>query len=191
MLLLGVLQAQAAGGVAGAGSFDLLETQVLANNSTTSIQFLSGGTWASYSHLQLRVAGRQYWTSGAATGSNLRVTLNNTGSTYKGHFLRGNGSAVASSDTSINTFSRVPVSTATTSAEHGAFVLDILDINNTSKNTTMRSLGGMAYSYGYWIELASSAWFTTDAITSLEVVQTAGFLGSGSRFSLYGSRAGS
>ena len=65
-------------------------------------------------------------------------------------------------------------------------VVDILDINSTTKNKTMRSLGGMAFSYGNWIELASAARFETNAITSIEVIGNAGNLGSGTRISLYG-----
>jgi hypothetical protein len=65
-------------------------------------------------------------------------------------------------------------------------VIDILDVNSTTKNKTMRSLGGMSFSYGNWIELASAARFETNAITSIEVIGNAGNLGSGTRVSLYG-----
>jgi hypothetical protein len=176
----------AASGAAPTGTYELISTSVVANNSSSQVQFTSGGVWSSYRHLQLRVVARQYWGSGSPDGSNIKITLNNTASTYKGHFLRGAGSSVASGEFSAAIFDRIPISTNTSSSEFGSFVLDILDINSTTKNTTMRSLGGMAFSYGNWIELASAAWFTTDAITSIEVIANAGNHGSGSRFSLYG-----
>jgi hypothetical protein len=120
-------------------------------------------------------------------GSNLKITLNNTGTTYRTHNLRGAGSNVTSSDFSgVAIFNRNPISTSTSSSEFGAMVVDILDINSTTKNKTMRSLGGMAFSYGNWIELASAARFETNAITSIEVIGNAGNLGSGTRISLYG-----
>jgi hypothetical protein len=67
-------------------------------------------------------------------------------------------------------------------------VIDIFDINSATKNKTMRSLGGMNFSYGNWIELASAARFETNAITSIEVIANSGTLGSGTRMSLYGIR---
>jgi hypothetical protein len=185
LIPLGILAS--AGGVPPIVSdYELIATSILANNSSSQVQFTSGGVWADYKHLQLRVVAREYWVSGSPSGSNLKITLNNTASTYKGHFMRGGGASVISADNSVNLFNRNPISTSTSSSEFGAFVLDILDINSTTKNTTMRSLGGMAFSYGNWIELASSAWFTTDAITSIQVIGNAGTLGSGTRISLYG-----
>jgi hypothetical protein len=186
---LGILSAAGAGGAAVIPTYELIQTQILANNSSSQVQFTSGGVFASYSHLQLRIVARQYWVSGAPDATNLRITLNNTGTTYRTHFLRGAGSSVASGEQSGNAnFNRTPVSTSTSSTDFGSMVIDILDINSTTKNKTMRSLGGMAFSYGNWIELASAARFETNAITSLEVIANSGTLGSGTRVSLYGIR---
>jgi hypothetical protein len=85
-------------------------------------------------------------------------------------------------------FNRNPISNSTSSSEFGAMIVDILDINSATKNKTMRSLGGMVFSYGNWIELASAARFQTNAVTSIEVIGNAGNLGSGTRVSLYGIR---
>jgi hypothetical protein len=176
----------AASGGIPTGDYELISTSIVANNSSAEVEFLSGGVWASYRHLQLRIVAREYWASGSPTGSNLKVTLNDAASTYKGHFLRGSGSSVSLADFSTALFNRNPISTSTTSSDFGAFVLDILDINSTTKNKTMRSFGGMVFSYGNWIELASAAWFTTSAVTSIQVIGNAGNLGSGTRISLYG-----
>ena len=73
------------------------------------------------------------------------MTLNgDTGSNYSWHSLGGNGSAVestaGSSQVKINTVGVTAASA--TSGAMGAGVLDILDFANTSKNTTVRGLGG-------------------------------------------------
>jgi hypothetical protein len=184
---LGIFSAAGAGGGVALSDYELISTSILANNSSSQVQFTSGGVWSAYSHLQLRIVARQYWVSGAPDATNLKVTLNNTGTTYRTHFLRGAGSSVASGEQSGNAnFNRTPVSTSLTSNDFGSMVIDILDVNSTTKNKTMRSLGGMTFSYGRWIELASAARFETNAITSLEVIANSGTLGSGTRISLYG-----
>ena len=188
LIPFGILSAAGAGGgVSTASDYELISTTTLANNSSSQVQFTSGGVWSAYRHLQLRIVAREYWVSGSPTGSNLKITLNNTGTTYRSHNLRGNGTNVASGDTASNAiFNRNPISTSTSSSEFGAMVVDILDINSSTKNKTMRSLGAMVFSYGNWIELASAARFETNAITSIEVIGNAGNLGSGTRVSLYG-----
>jgi hypothetical protein len=184
LIPLGIL---ASSGAAPMGDFELISTTILANNSSSQIQFTNSGAWSAYKHLQLRIVAREYWASGSPTGSNLKITLNNSATTYRTHFLRGSGTSVASGDLAGSAiFNRNPISTSTSSSEFGAMVVDILDINSSTKNKTMRSLGGMVFSYGNWIELASAARFETNAITSIEVIGNAGTLGSGTRVSLYG-----
>jgi len=186
---LGILSAAGAGGLVAVPAFEQISTTILANNNSAQVQLTSGGVWSNYRHLQLRIVARQYWASGAATGSNLRFTFNNTGTTYRTHFLRGNGSANASGEDASNAaLNRIPISTSVTSSEFGSMVIDILDINSTSKNKTMRSIGGMVFSYGNWIDLSSAAWYSTNAITSIEVNGSSGNLGAGTRISLYGIR---
>jgi hypothetical protein len=186
LIPLGIL---ASSGAAPMGDYELISTSLVANNLSTQVQFTSGGVWSTYSHLQLRIVGRQYWVSGSPDATNMKITINNSATTYRTHFLRGAGTSVASGEQSGNAnFNRVPVSTSLTSTDFGAMVIDILDINSTTKNKTMRSLGGMVFSYGNWIELASAARFETNAITSLEVIANSGTLGSGTRVSLYGIR---
>ena len=185
MILLGILAASGAG--AAAGSYDLLATEILTDNTSTEVEFLSSGVWSDYEHLQIRMTPRIQW-AGTATGGNVAVYLNDTTSTYYSHFLRGNGSAVSSGTESGPFFNRAPYNNGTT--EFGAIVLDILDINSTNKNTTMRALGGSSLSYSNWINLQSAAWFTTSQVTSIQIQSREGTLGSGSRFSLYGLKAG-
>jgi hypothetical protein len=166
------------------GAFDLLETTTLATNSSTEIEFTSSGTaWTDYKHIQLRVSGRIQYT-GSPTGGNVTVEINSTGATYRNHFVRGNGSGVAAGTQTSASFDRIPYNNNT--SEFGCFVLDIVDINEDSKNTTMRAIGGSALSYAKWVSLTSAAWFTTNAATSIKVKAPEYTLGSGTRISIYG-----
>jgi len=173
------------GGAVAAFSYDLLATETLTDNTSTEVEFLSSGVWSDYEHLQIRMTPRLIW-GYPDDGGNVAVYLNDTTSTYYSHYLRGNGSAVSSATETGPFFNRVPYNNGTT--EFGAIVLDILDINSTNKNTTMRALGGSSLSYSNWINLQSAAWFTTSQVTSIQIQSRLGTLGSGSRFSLYGLR---
>jgi hypothetical protein len=184
LIPLGILAASGA----SAGSFDLLETQVL-GSATASVTFSSLGTYAStYQHLQLRAVVR---TSRATTSDVIQLRFNSdSGNNYAQHGLYGNGSIVGS-------YAGVPRSSAfamessannTTANVFGAAVIDILDPFETSKNTTFKTIYGLT-SYNV-ISLASSLWNNTAAITTMTFTSDGGanFV-SGTRFSLYGIKA--
>jgi hypothetical protein len=185
MLLLGVLQAQAAGQVAG--TFELLETQVL-TSAAASVTFSSLSTYsAEYQHLQIRMVCR------SARGSEdyLQMRFNgDTGSNYSNHYLEGNGSSVGSSGSANQTQMYQGVSASSNLAANifASFVIDILDPFETTKFTTSRTLGGFATRS---IGLNSGNWRNTDALTSITLRHQVGDnLVTGSRFSLYGIRGG-
>jgi hypothetical protein len=174
----------AASGVS-AGSFDLLETQVL-GTAAASVTFSSLSTYAAtYQHLQIRAVVR---TSRATTSDVIQLRFNSdSGNNYAQHGLYGNGSIVGS-------YAGVPRSAAfamessannTTANVFGAAVMDILDPFETTKNTTFRTMNGVT-SYNV-ISLASSLWNNTAAITTMTFTSDGGanFV-SGTRFSLYG-----
>ena len=186
MLLLGVLQAQAAGQVA-AGSFDLLETQVL-TSSAASVTFSSLSTYAAdYQHLQIRAVSRMSF-SNAERSLVMRFNAD-TASSYNNHGYFGSGSSVSSyylPDTyiSIGSFA---AANATANA-FGAGVIDVLDAFETTKNTTVRSLAGTPTTPQ--ISLRSGLWRNTAALTSITLLDPTSNLVTGSRFSLYGIRGG-
>lgn len=182
LIPLGIL-AGAGGGPTGA--YELISTTIFANNTTAEIEFTSGGVWASYKHLQLRVVGR-IAPAPEVTGSGYRIRFNNQTTTYYGHNLRGNGSTVTSGafDGSSH-LDRIPW-TGASSTEFGTFIADILDFNSTTKNKTIRSFGGMIAGSERWVSLQSILWSNTAAITSFKLDPQNYFFGSGSRISLYG-----
>lgn len=175
----------ASGGGAAAGSFDLLETQVL-TSSAASVTFSSLSTYAAdYQHLQIRMLTRSSQ-SVAASGST-GIRFNSVGSgQYSSHILKGTGSSVLSEAFTSQDymFSYLTYGSSATANAFGPWVIDILDPFETSKNTTIRSIGGLPE-----IRLMSGAWINTSAVTSIEIDMRDGHsFVTGSRFSLYGLR---
>jgi hypothetical protein len=179
MLLLGMYSA---GPAAAAGSYDLLATEIL-TSSQASVTFSSLGTYAAdYQHLQIR---------SVAYGGYSYIRFNgDSASNYSAHYLRGNGSGVASGYATTSYPSGIVslfLADNTTANSFAAQVTDILDPFNTSKYTTTRGLGGFASSDPR-IGLESGSWRNTASLTSIEIRQITGSFLTGSRFSLYGLR---
>ena len=73
---------------------------------------------------------------------------------------------------------------AATASAFGGGVVDILDPYSTTKNKTIRGLGGLAATN---IALRSGSWASTDSVTSITCLPfSGGNWVAGSRFSLYG-----
>ena len=190
MLLLGVLQAQAAGAAppVGVAAFDLLETQVLAS-SAASVTFSSLSTYAAdYQHLQLRMVSAQtVGSSGAAI--NLRFN-SDTGANYSYHGLFGSGSSVGSYAGTSTTALFAGISAGNTAGTNifGASVCDLLDVFSSSKYKTTRALEG---SVPGEIGIMSGNWRNTAAVSSITILgDGGGSFKQFSRFSLYGIRGG-
>jgi hypothetical protein len=172
--------ATAGAGAGAAGSFDLLETQVL-GSTAASITFASLNTYAStYQHLQIRMAGS------TTSGINwVDIQFNgDTGSNYSRHELRGNGSSVTSSASAnydsylFGIWGDAP----------GAAVVDLLDPFETTKFKTGRALSGWVGADG--VQLTSGSWRNTNAISSIQIKNNGSAIFKiGTRFSLYGIKA--
>jgi hypothetical protein len=181
---LGIIAVAGAGAAGAAGAYDLLETTVLGSN-TASVTFSSLGSYSDYKHLQIRATIR---TARSINGDFHYIRFNSdTGSNYAYHELVGQGSSVASSASTSQTYiqySRAPGTTNTANVFSSA-VIDILDFNNSSKNTTIRSLSGYEAATDA-ISLFSGVWLSTAAVTSITLLQPSFNTLAGSRFSLYG-----
>ena len=189
MLLLGVVQAQAAGDVSF-GSYDLLQTEIL-TGTQASVTFSSLGDYATdYQHLQIRWVARDT-AAFAQREVDIRINADSTTS-YSSHRLAvipGAGliSEAFASKTLLDNLVRIPANTETADI-YGAGVIDILDPYETTKNTTFRLLGGFAGVSENTIALSSSAFLKTDAVSSVQFIAASGYA-IGSRFSLYGLKA--
>jgi hypothetical protein len=181
---LGILSAAGAGG-ADLGSYELIETQILAS-ATPSITFSSLGTYSStYKHLQVRITNRQ---TGAGNIVSIGMRFNgDTGANYSFHRLQGTGSAVQSDAFSTQTSGFISGSPAASEAANafGAYVVDILDAFSTTKYKTSRNLSGVMATNGQ-IHLNSNLWQSTSSITSITFTAQNTDHAIGSRFSLYG-----
>ena len=174
-MLLGILNSQAAGGGGGA-AYELLESVTLSTTSS-SVTFTGLSAYASeYKSLQIRSVSK-------ATSGFQILTFNGdsgSGNTYTTHIMRGNGSNVAASSEVGVTYGILNHLNRT---DWGANVIDIVDAFSTTKNTTVRSLGGVATSSAI-VQFISGGWYNTAALTSLTISKSG--LETASRFSLYG-----
>ena len=186
----------ASGGALFEDSYDLLATEIL-TSAQGSVTFASLGDYASdYQHLQIRAVVRTDRTSASSDPVTLQFN-GNTGTNYSRHGLvsyqfGGSGGVVsnaASSQTSILLSQAVNTNGATANS-FGAIVGDILDPFSSSKNTTVRALPGMNAAFSA-VELRSGGFFNTASIYEIKLEPLVGsnFV-TGSRFSLYGLKAG-
>ena len=143
---------------------------------------------SSYTHLELRGIAR-------VTGSSNEAVLlrfnSDSGSNYAEHHLVGNGSsAVAGANSSYANGAMywgmgVPFAANT----FGANVTTILDYANTSKYKTVRSFDGFDANGSGGIELVSSLWQSTSAITSITLIPNSSVsFAQYTHFALYGIR---
>lgn len=183
LIPIGIL---AASGVS-AGSFDLLETQVLTGTSASVVfSNLNSSYGSTYQHLQIRATTRCTTTTNAVV---YRINGDTAGN-YSIHWLLGNGSAVQSygEGNFSSIFDYSTVASDETSNAFAATVLDILDPFETTKYKTVRGMAGRSTSRNH-ISLFSGAWRNTNAMTSFSLAPNSGSWAIGSRFSLYGIKA--
>ena len=179
---LGILAAAGVVPAAG-GSYELIETHVL-SGSATSVEFANLSQYAStYEHLQIRIVSGQ-------TGNNFNsLQFNSTTTGYTSHHLEATGSGSVSSANSITGNWQIQGASLgyyNSGAIH-ATVVDILDPYSTTKNKTIRALGGNSGSGANYVALTSGFWASTSAVSSIKILILFGdSFTSGSRFSIYG-----
>ena len=183
---LGIFSAAGAGG-GPVGDYELIESQIL-GTTASSITFSSLATYAStYKHLQIRLTARDNLADNINV---LFARLNgDTGTNYTSHLLRGNGSNVASFRSAATTYIEAGMTASNTTTANGfsSVVIDILDAFSSTKNTTTRSLSGLA-SNANDVRITSGLFINTASITSITLGPVGASFVSGSRFSLYGIR---
>ena len=176
---LGVLAVAGAGAAGGGAAFELIESVILGTDATVTFSNIP----QDYKHLQIRMAARGSY---GVEDDYARMTFN-TGGSYAGHELIGNGSTVTSVERVGGDYIAWIGGNTMPANVFGAAIVDILDYSNTNKNTTARSLGGVFGNTFKTIRLISFAWFSTAAVTQIQLKNAAnGNFKAGSRFSLYG-----
>jgi hypothetical protein len=177
---LGIFSAAGAGGGLALSDFELISSTIL-GSATSSITFDVSTLASTYKHLQIRMLARKDGANGQIT-----MTMNGSGLSY-GHELTGTGSSVISSAQSGNATIGVGLYTSPFLASNfGVTLLDLLDPFSSTKNKTVRILGGYVDPVESRIWLRSGLWNSTATVTSIVINSTATNFTSGSRFSLYG-----
>lgn len=171
-------------GTTATSAYDSLGS-VLLSATTASVTFSS--IPQTYTHLELRWTYRM--TGYSAESSQAYLFFNGVrNGQYALHYLFGNGStAGASASTSLSeTYIRLGTGPTALANNFGAGVTSILDYTNTSKNKTMRTLGGYDNNGSGQINLTSGLIPVTAALSSFVITPQDGSFAQHSQFSLYG-----
>jgi hypothetical protein len=112
---------------------------------------------------------------------------NDSGANYTRHLLYGDGSSVIGAWSTGATYAaELPVSSMNTTDPLVA-VIDIIDYASTSKNKTIKTLGGIDRNGSGSINLVSNLWTNTSAINRLDFyISTGTAFATGSTIALYG-----
>lgn len=176
-------------GGASLGAYESIETFTVGAGGASSITFGSGGTIPqTYKHLQLR--GILKDSRGVGVLSNAYMQFNSdSGTNYANHNLYGDGSGIASEpQTSMTSMLFANIASATTTSNMFAgFVTDILDYSSTSKNKTIRTLGGADNNGSGQIYFKSGVWMNnTTAVSSITITPLVANFVQYSSIALYG-----
>jgi hypothetical protein len=176
-----------AGGAAG-GSFESIATTTVGVGGAASITFSS--IPSGYKHLQIRGIARD---NVGAYFSDFYMTFNGVATNYKDHYVEGIGTTTQAGSYGYTTVIEVGnmVGATAISGQFGAYVIDILDYSNTTKNKTTRSLSGWdnngngSAKQAGTITLSSGLWMDTSAVSSINL-RSNGTIQQYSSFALYG-----
>jgi hypothetical protein len=167
----------------------LISTTVLTQNEP-SVTFDVSSFAGVYKHLQIVSAVRAQRDTFQNTYPHLRFN-NDSSSIYTNHFLIGTNSGVTSfggGGEQQMGLAWIPTQNAA-SNNFGGIIIDILDPFSSSKNKTIRTLGGSSGTDEPRVSLSSGAYLSTNPVSSITIFSTTGNLIAGSRFSLYGVTA--
>ena len=163
------------------GSYDALASYTVPSGGLSEIIFT--GIPNTYSHLQLRCSIR-----GSANNYQLIRLNSDSASNYAYHYLYGTGSAVGAGNVT-STSSMGFTDTTNTASIFNALIIDVLDYASTTKNKTLRGLGGFDTNGGGFISANSGLWFKTpEAVNAIRLAPDTGTYAEYSKFSLYGIR---
>lgn len=147
---------------AAAGDFESIATVTVGATSVASIAFTSiPGT---YKHLQIR-----YISQNTANDTTVFRVNSDSGGNYALHVLSGNGATATAGATSSYIYGSFGLTSGGTTNNFAAGIVDILDYADTNKYKVFRGLSGRDLNGSGSIQLRSSLWQSTSAITSITV----------------------
>lgn len=173
---LGIL---AAAGGGGGGAYESIATATPSGTGTVTFSSIP----STYTSLQVRVHALI-----DATGNGISARLNaDSSQIYTRHRLTGDGATVTSdgATTGVGLTSAAIMSNARSTTAPCVVILDLHNYASTTQNKTLRSFAGTDSNGDGRINLFSSLYVSTSAITSIEIFTAANFT-SGTRIALYG-----
>ena len=165
---------------------EAIETVYLEADAS-SVMF--SGIPSTYEHLQLRMSIRTQRTSALDT-TRMRLNGDSVGN-YATHRMYGQTSSTAAGgETSVSGMyatGQMPTSVLPPRTMYGAGLVDILDYNNTNKNTTIRFMSGENDDTYPYVTFGSGLWLSTAAVVTVQLYPNSGSdFARGSEFTLYG-----
>ena len=166
------------------GNYYSIATVTVPSGGAANVTF--AGVPQTYKHLELRIFAKDEGTGTYNSGGKIRFN-GDSGSNYSNHELYGLGSGTPSSDVPSGSNPWNGMNFVSGSSNFGANIVSILDYTSTSKNKTIRHIGGVDNNGSGAILLESGAWLNTSAINSISMIFDGGQdFAEFSHFALYG-----
>jgi hypothetical protein len=178
MPILGII-ASGQQGVNAIGDYESIATNTLGADAS-SITFSS--IPSTYTHLQIRYIAKG---NNAGDLEFLGFRFNGFTGDYYWHQIFGNGTTGTATNFQ-QSFMRTFIQGSDGTNVFGVGVADVLDYRSTSKNKTLRMLGGANNNGTGYASLSSGLWTDTSAINSITILGVNNTLKAGSSFALYG-----
>jgi hypothetical protein len=169
-------------------SYQSIATFAVGAGGSASINFTS--IPQTYKHLQVRYIARNTSTGYVNGGATYMQFNGDTTVNYSFHDIRGDGTSAtaysqpASGGNNVMYVNGTAGSGSSNTLIYGVAIVDILDYTNTNKNKTIRVIGGQDTNGAGMIDLDSGAWYSTSAVTSIQIIN--GPFAQNSHFALYG-----
>lgn len=173
--------------LAGNSFFDPAATWLIqrVNGTGSSATITFSNIPQTYQHLQIRLLAR---TTSNYQRDTVFVRFNgDSASSYPWHRIQADGSSATAYGTTTNNYiqtTNIPANTLGANIM-GAGIIDIHDYASTTKNKTLRHIGGNDSNGAGYLLLTSGLWMSTSAITSITLLTDGNFTTS-STFALYG-----
>lgn len=163
MPILGII---ASSKLTASNSYESISTVTVGATSVATISFTS--IPATYTHLQIRGISKQSATSTGFPNVGMYFNSDTTYTNYNSHYLNGNGSSASAGNVQASGYYAYSFNTITSNSAYanmfGTMVMDILDYASTTKNKTVRTLGGqdangsgeVIFSSGLWINSSTA-----------------------------------
>jgi hypothetical protein len=164
------------------GDFESIATQTVGAGGVASVTFSS--IPATYTHLQIRVIGKQ---NEAYAYAGMSMWFNSdTARNYPRHELVSDGSSTSSAGLTAASNGEELYFYAGSGSQFGPAIVDILDYTNTNKYKTMRSICGVDNNGSGYAIMTSGVWLNTAAVNTITIASNSFTISQYSSFALYG-----